>query len=1077
MKKKYVSAVVFSAMMLAAGPVFVSCSDYDDDIDSLQEQVDGIKTGYVLPEDLSKAVDAAKAELQGKLDDLAQLKGDASAIQDLQSDVDQLMAALAGQGDASNIEQQLNEIKAKIAKIDQMESDISGLTGELDTKIADLEKKLENAASADKTELQGMISDLEADLQQQIDQALTAEDLKSLNDRISALEGAECEGVDEATVRSIVSEELAKALTDSSNELKQIKDMATKGGQFAADFAAQFASLDALKATIDDYETRLGQLESATMPDTIVGKNMLAQALAQVSATLESTCDGKYLKQSELDGKIANYLSTELGIDEDKMQSVDDLLAMKTNVLDDLFAGVTADTKSYTELLQEVSAIQTKFEKDGDFAKLQASVTGLEKKYDELVADVKAMIQSIVYMPEYVDGMVKFQSLYFTKDSKVTEISKSQNQTVRFRVSPVAALAEYADFKQLCDSFDIVVDGQEIKQRAISSNESLVKVIGGELDKTNGIITLTVSQGSEIGNVESKDRYASLNLHMIRKASGAEDGVRTDILSDYFTLGVEGLTIKSVKVKTNASVADFVYNEASTIDFKAGRTFVGVTADDSEVSLASFDMEQFGKVTYELTDDSDKDYFSLADGVLSMKKVNDPLAIGKKASVKYTYTFNKDVVAEEPSFSETYSKDVTIQKYVENLPYDVNAEFNGGNPFAVKWSWTAQADENEKKYVDANGNVVINLNMTKIAQDLKVTQSELNTLLSNSSNITSTPVLLKGTLDVIAEIKNVNNQLQLVINRNSNMAKANGTTVTYVIQNGDLQKMTITAKLAAATTYPVLDITLNDNQVKDNKTTFVVNKNVDAAGKLQSIAFNKINVKGLFLNVEKTQEAAEDADGTFTIAANVKFTKGNEGSTFITATGNELSIPNVADFDITKVEEISATGTIDFDATSELDGAEEKITVAIPSLGGSWSNAGNTLTIDENNPTINVGVGCTWTDMYGNVMWKDGAAVTGDADAEEGSPALAYADNVKALSIFGLDAPSYAVPDFGNYANYFEFNQTTGELKLTKAATDYVRQTDITLTFKVNVDVTKGAVNGLTDATRTIKVVLPANAQ
>ena len=316
MKKKYVSAVVFSAMMLAAGPVFVSCSDYDDDIDSLQEQVDGIKTGYVLPEDLSKAVDAAKAELQGKLDDLAQLKGDASAIQDLQSDVDQLMAALAGQGDASNIEQQLNEIKAKIAKIDQMESDISGLTGELDTKIADLEKKLENAASADKTELQGMISDLEADLQQQIDQALTAEDLKSLNDRISALEGAECEGVDEATVRSIVSEELAKALTDSSNELKQIKDMATKGGQFAADFAAQFASLDALKATIDDYETRLGQLESATMPDTIVGKNMLAQALVQVSATLESTCDGKYLKQSELDGKIANYLSTELGIDE-----------------------------------------------------------------------------------------------------------------------------------------------------------------------------------------------------------------------------------------------------------------------------------------------------------------------------------------------------------------------------------------------------------------------------------------------------------------------------------------------------------------------------------------------------------------------------------------------------------------------------------------------------------------------------------------------------------------------------------------------------------------------------------------
>ena len=43
MNKKYLSVILFGALMLGSTGTFTSCKDYDDDINNLQEQVDGIK--------------------------------------------------------------------------------------------------------------------------------------------------------------------------------------------------------------------------------------------------------------------------------------------------------------------------------------------------------------------------------------------------------------------------------------------------------------------------------------------------------------------------------------------------------------------------------------------------------------------------------------------------------------------------------------------------------------------------------------------------------------------------------------------------------------------------------------------------------------------------------------------------------------------------------------------------------------------------------------------------------------------------------------------------------------------------
>ena len=48
MNKKFLSAILFGALMVSSTGTFVSCKDYDDDIKDLQEQIDKQKTAYAI---------------------------------------------------------------------------------------------------------------------------------------------------------------------------------------------------------------------------------------------------------------------------------------------------------------------------------------------------------------------------------------------------------------------------------------------------------------------------------------------------------------------------------------------------------------------------------------------------------------------------------------------------------------------------------------------------------------------------------------------------------------------------------------------------------------------------------------------------------------------------------------------------------------------------------------------------------------------------------------------------------------------------------------------------------------------
>ena len=109
MNKKFFGALAFGALVAASTGTFVSCTDYDDDIDNLQEQINGLKDLSTRVSSLESSVAAANSAATG-----AQSAADAAkaAAATAQSTADAAKAAAAAAQTAAD------ELKAKVAAME-----------------------------------------------------------------------------------------------------------------------------------------------------------------------------------------------------------------------------------------------------------------------------------------------------------------------------------------------------------------------------------------------------------------------------------------------------------------------------------------------------------------------------------------------------------------------------------------------------------------------------------------------------------------------------------------------------------------------------------------------------------------------------------------------------------------------------------------------------------------------------------------------------------------------------------------------------------------------------------------------
>lgn len=607
--------MLFGALTLAVSTTVTSCKDYDDDIKGLQEQVNNIKsTNPVSTEDMKAAVEKAQTELQGKLDALNTQLNDKAAASKLESEIQRLEQALK---DA--VGENASDLTSKLVKV---QNELTALNNAMKDEgvVGTLKKEVENLK-----EMQTTLSAL-----------IEAEKKYNASGDIS--------GFNNTSFDKFVNQKIKDALSDSDpDNLGQIAAYIQKAVQSGV--ATQTTAIDQMVA--DKTGSKLTSLSSFV--ETVYND------LYGTEGTIKKQLD-------ELDGLVDAINATikkgqESG--ENVYQNYEDVLMQIETTRLQLAALNLPSDKTYDQIVQDV--ISAELNKTG------SALNNLKKELQAEIDAIKGMIQSIVYVPEYADGIVQFNTFYakFGNEGNIEDWSSIINVdeiSVKFRVSPQSAVAELLK-GTASEKYKIAVDYQAVKTRATGTIFDVKKI--NAVDKEPNLIEVVL-------DASKVDQSYAVALTVMDKAT--EGKGLNDISSNYFAAVKNNLYINDI-VWTPKEQPSTVAKEAS-IDYKTGGDYTltvhtkleqsGSTSDpDSRTKPSEYGISMDAKVfavAFELTGTDSENNFILGEGekagVLTGKKDG---AVSGKCIVKSVVTVKDPADGSTPKeFTETSYNEVTL---------------------------------------------------------------------------------------------------------------------------------------------------------------------------------------------------------------------------------------------------------------------------------------------------------------------------------------------------------------------------------------------------------------------------------
>ena len=257
MRKKYLSALLFGALLFASAGTFTSCKDYDDDINNLQGQIDGNEAS--LTEKLTAVENSISSLQQAQTTMQTDIANAQQAAQDAQASADEAVKAAADAKLAAT-EAQANAIAEAQKQLEAAKAELTELIQQGDAAT----QSAIDAANAEIAKVQGAVQALQAW------QGTTEETLKSLAEADAALE-ISLAGVQEE-------------LTDVANRVGKLETgLKTQEDALAAyktENAANLTEIEGELATLNEAVQKLAGLE----PDDLVNmKNDIATLEGQVS--------------------------------------------------------------------------------------------------------------------------------------------------------------------------------------------------------------------------------------------------------------------------------------------------------------------------------------------------------------------------------------------------------------------------------------------------------------------------------------------------------------------------------------------------------------------------------------------------------------------------------------------------------------------------------------------------------------------------------------------------------------------------------------------------------------------------
>ena len=586
MKKNFVRVMLFGALTLAVTTTVTSCKDNDDDIKNLQEQIDKItSTSPVSTEDMKAAVDAAKTELQTKVTNLeSQLKDKETAIKTLEENIVKLKEDLAkGEG---------VDVVALAKKLAESENELVTLIKANDQTIKDL-----NASVKELNDMSGILDKLVA----------AEKNYKNNNGDLS--------GFYDTSFDKFINQSIINALEDESDSKGAIAEYVITAVQGAVASNGK---------ELNDRIAKFGMTGVANLTDFV---DKIYNEIFKDGGAIKTKLDSL----DELLLAIDAYVGTEEGQSKDYAALINEIVAAKNA----LTALKLPEGQTLKGAVQSIIA-----EELGD---AEATLAKLQSELKAEITALKGMIQSIVYVPEYADGLVQLSTFYakFGSDGNAADwepMISGGDVKVRFRVSPSSAAKELIDnFGKETAKYNVAVDYQTVKTRATGELFNITKIEAVE-DEANLIeVTLDASKAAA--------SYA-IALTLTDKVEG-EAKTLNDISSNYFVAVKNVLYIDKVEWTPKEKPTTLV--KGNTIDYKTGGDYTLTV--HSSVDNNSGDVEgeadtrkklsQYGisadKFPMELTlGGTNAANFELSEaGVLSAKEA---AVVSNVAKVSYTIT-------------------------------------------------------------------------------------------------------------------------------------------------------------------------------------------------------------------------------------------------------------------------------------------------------------------------------------------------------------------------------------------------------------------------------------------------------
>lgn len=395
MKRKFISAMLFGALLIAPATTFVGCADYDDDIENLQDQITNnattldqltkekiqnveteIESLKAANKQLQEALDKAKSE--GTDADAATLAAAQKLVEDAQA---QLQAALdAVNGDITGINGNISSLDARLLAQDGRLKSVESLLaadGKLTLAINDAQALAEKAYNlAEQT-----AATAEANKQAIKD---AADNLKSIKE---SLEG-------QINTLSDKVNDLSKKLADQNADITaQINSLKSQLNDANEGISANGDKIKANKQKIDEIVGQLTELQNQINTNKSKVETLESNYLSKVN---ELVAGQNGLKTSIEGLKSANEtVNQRLESAEGRLDTIEDLIASLAKSSD--------VTSSIDQLRQEIEAKIGKLNEEGKDDTVASLIAGINSSITSIQGDIERIDGEITKINGLID--------------------------------------------------------------------------------------------------------------------------------------------------------------------------------------------------------------------------------------------------------------------------------------------------------------------------------------------------------------------------------------------------------------------------------------------------------------------------------------------------------------------------------------------------------------------------------------------------------------------------------------------------------------------------------------------------